>query len=164
MPIALNSASAADSSGNLGLHLKPRLGATPEMHIDSIISPDGVALPQGSGTAADGKALFMSECAICHGVGGKQSGNSIVGGTGSIGTDKPFKTVGSYWPYATTLYDYIGRAMPYDKQKSLTPDEVYSITAYVLALNHIVKKNDVMDKDSLPKVVMPNVDGFNELH
>lgn len=163
IPIALNSASAADKPGNLGFHLKPARGTTPEMHTDSIISPDGIALPQGSGTAADGKALFLAECAVCHGVGGKQPGNSIVGGKGSIGTDKPFKTVGSYWPHATTLYDYIARAMPYDKQKSLTPDEVYSITAYVLKLNHIVKKNDVMDKNSLPTVVMPNVNGFTEL-
>jgi cytochrome c len=163
LPTLLNTAKASDNSANLGFHLKPARGTAPEMHIDSIISPDGAALPLGSGTAADGETLFMTECAACHGMGGKQTGNAIVGGTGSISTQKPLKTVGSYWPHATTLYDYIARAMPYDKQKSLTPDEVYSITAYILKLNYIVKKDDVMDKNSLPKVIMPNVNGFNEL-
>jgi cytochrome c len=95
---------------------------------------------------------------------GMQPGNEVAGGKGSIGTDSPFKTVGSYWPYATTLYDYIARAMPYDKQKSLTVDETYAITAYVLELNQIIKKDEVMDKHTLPKVVMPNADGFNELN
>jgi len=154
---------AADSASKLGLHLKPALGHTPDMHVDSIISPDGLALPDGSGSAVEGKDLYIEECANCHGNSGKKPGNAIAGGKGSIGTDQPFKTVGSYWPHATTLYDYIARAMPYDKQKSLTPDETYAITAYVLKLNHIIKKNDVMNKHTLPKVVMPNADGFNEL-
>ena len=159
----INSATADESAKGLGLHLKQALGSTPEIHIDSIVSPDGVALPAGSGSAIEGKTLYLQECAVCHGIDGKQPGNAIVGGKGSIGTDQPFRTVGSYWPHATTLYDYIARAMPYDKQKSLSTDEVYAITAYVLTLNHIIKKRDVMDKSTLPKVVMPNSDGFNQL-
>jgi mono/diheme cytochrome c family protein len=160
----VNQAHAGNSQGNLGVHLKPALGQTPDLHIDSIISPDGLALPDGSGSAAEGKTLYMSACASCHGMSGMQPGNEVAGGEGSIGTDSPFKTVGSYWPYATTLYDYIARAMPYDKQKSLTADETYAITAYVLKLNQIIKEDDVMDKHTLPKVVMPNADGFNELN
>ena len=160
---SINQTLAADSSDALGLHLKQRLGSTPDMHVDTIISPDAAALPEGSGSAIEGKILYLQECAVCHGIDGKQPGNAIVGGKGSINTDKPFKTVGSYWPHATTLYDYIARAMPYDKQKSLSTNEVYSITAYVLTLNHIIKKSDVMNKQTLPNVVMPNADGFNEL-
>ena len=160
----INQAQAGNGQDNLGLHLKPALGKTPNLHTDSIISPDGLALPDGSGSAAEGKTLYMSACASCHGMSGMQPGNEVAGGEGSIGTDSPFKTVGSYWPYATTLYDYIARAMPYDKQKSLTADETYAITAYVLKLNQIIKEDDVMDKHTLPKVVMPNADGFNELN
>jgi len=158
-----NSAYAEDATGKLGFHLKQTLGSTPVDHVDSIVSPDGASLPDGSGTAAAGKPLYLEKCASCHGNSGKTPGNAIAGGKGTISTEQPFKTVGSYWPYATTLYDYIARAMPYDKQKSLTSDEVYAITAYVLQLNHIVKNHDVIDRVTLPKIVMPNADGFTEL-
>ncbi len=160
---AANRVNAADGHGDLGLHLAPALGKTPSLHNDNIISPDGQALPNGSGSAVEGEALYIAACASCHGIGGEQPGNAIVGGKGSIGTDKPFRTVGSYWPHATTLYDYIARAMPYDKQKSLTADETYAITAYVLELNQIIGKNEVMDKHTLPAVKMPNANGFIEL-
>src|SRR3954452_23897908 len=126
------------------------------------IAPDGAGLPPGSGTVQQGEALFAKLGAKCHGAKGEgtDNGPALVGGAGSLTTDKPVKTVGSYWPYATTLFDYIRRAMPADKPQSLSPDEVYALCAYLLYLNGIVEEDAVMDADTLPKVVMPNHAGF----
>ncbi|HEU0113954.1 MAG TPA: cytochrome c [Thermomicrobiales bacterium] len=129
---------------------------------DIAIKPDGTGLPPGSGTVAQGEALFAKLGAKCHGPKGEgtTTAPALVGGRGSLGTDQPMKTVGSYWSYATTLYDYIHRAMPADNPQSLTPDEVYALCAYLLYLNDIVPKNAVMDAKTLPQVVMPNHAGF----
>jgi len=130
---------------------------------DIDIAPDGAGLPPGSGTVQQGKELFDRLGAKCHGAKGGGGGGGappLVGGIGSLNTDKPGKTVGSYWPYATTLFDYIHRAMPADKPQSLAPDEVYALCAYLLYLNGIVAEDAVMDADTLPKVVMPNHAGF----
>lgn len=125
------------------------------------VSPDGKGLPPGSGSAARGKALYKQHCAACHGAKGEgKPADRLVGGRGTLNTDKPVMTVGSYWPYATTVYDYINRSMPFNAPQSLKADEVYSITAYLLLLNGIIGENDVMDATRLPRVQMPNRKGF----
>jgi S-disulfanyl-L-cysteine oxidoreductase SoxD len=126
------------------------------------IAPDGTGLPPGSGSVAQGKDLYDRLGAKCHGAKGEgtETAPALVGGIGSLATDQPVKTVGSYWPYATTLFDYIHRAMPADKPQSLAPDEVYALCAYLLYLNGIVPEDAIMDAQSLPKVVMPNHAGF----
>jgi cytochrome c len=129
--------------------------------LGSAIAPDGTGLPAGSGTAAVGRALFAAQCARCHGPAGEgEVGARLVGGQGTLRTARPLKTVGSFWPYATTLWDYVNRAMPFDRPGSLEPTEVYAAVAYVLHLNGIIDWNRVMDRTSLPAVRMPNRDGF----
>jgi cytochrome c len=128
---------------------------------DIAIGPDGRELPAGRGTAAEGKEVYAKRCAECHGATGKEGPQDVlVGGQGSLNTDKPLKTIGSYWSHATTVWDFTYRAMPFDKPGSLTPDEVYKATAYVLFLNGIVGENDVIDAQTLPRVKMPNRDKF----
>jgi len=129
---------------------------------DISIGPDGVGLPAGSGTPAQGATVFAAKCQACHGEKGAGGPNDrLVGGQGSLAAGQaPVKTVGSYWPYATTLFDYIRRAMPFVDSKSLTSDEIYAVSAYILNLNGIIGENDAMDAQSLPKVQMPNRDGF----
>jgi len=109
----------------------------------------------------EGAAIFGRSCVGCHGEGG-QGGpmDRLVGGAGSLATAHPIRTVGSYWPYATTLYDYIRRAMPYDAPQSLSPNEVYAVVAYLLHLNGIVPAHAVLDAKALPQIVMPNRNGF----
>lgn len=128
------------------------------------IQPDGEGLPPGSGTAKAGAGLFAQKCAMCHGdkLQGVQAagGPTLIGGRGSLTADKPLKTVESYWPYASTLFDYIWRAMPFTESGSLTPDEVYSISAYILEQSKIIDDKTVLDAKSLPKMVMPNANGF----
>ena len=129
--------------------------------IDIDVTPDGKGLPRGSGTAAKGKDVYTRRCETCHGPSGNEGPQeNLTGGKGSLATAKPIKSVGSYWPYATTLWDYINRAMPFDHPSTLTPDEVYSAAAYVLFLNGIVGEQDVLDQATLPKIQMPNRNGF----
>ena len=129
--------------------------------IDIEVLPDGRGLPAGSGTAERGKTVYANRCVSCHGATGKEGPQDVlVGGQGTLASAKPLKTVGSYWPYATTLWDYINRAMPFDHPSTLTPDEVYSAAAYVLFLNGIVGEQDTLDQTTLPKVQMPNRNGF----
>ncbi len=129
---------------------------------DISIGPDGEGLPPGRGTAIQGEAIYAANCQACHGEKGAGGLNdALVGGFGSLAPGKPpVKTVGSYWPYATTLFDYVRRAMPFPESKSLSSDELYAVSAYVLSLNGIIGANDVLDAQSLPKVRMPNRDGF----
>jgi cytochrome c len=129
---------------------------------DISVGPDGAELPPGQGTAANGETVYVAKCQGCHGEKGAGKPNdALVGGIGTLTGDKPpVKTVGSYWPYATTLFDYVRRAMPFDHPKSLSNEEVYAVTAYVLHLNGIIGADDVVDAQSLPKVKMPNRDGF----
>ena len=126
------------------------------------VGPDGVGLPTGSGTATTGEPVFLAKCAACHGEFGEGMGRfpALVGDKDSLTTDRPSKTVGSYWTHATTLYDYIYRAMPFGNAQSLSADEVYGITAYILAMNDIIASDEVLDAKTLPKVKMPNRDGF----
>jgi len=128
---------------------------------DISIAPDGTGLPPGSGTPQQGAVIFAEKCAGCHGEKGAGKPNDqLVGGVGSLAASAPVKTVGSFWPYATTLFDYVRRAMPLTASKSLTNDEVYAICGYLLQLNGIISENDTMDAHSLPRVRMPNRDGF----
>src|ERR1700741_800212 len=144
----------------------PNLGraATPEEIAawDVSIGPDGVGLPPGSGTPKQGEAVYAAKCVACHGDKGAGAPNDrLVGGQGTLPGDKPpVKTVGSFWPYATTVFDYVRRAMPYNESKSLTNDEVYAVVAYILNLNGIIADGDTMDAQTLQKVKMPNRDGF----
>jgi len=128
---------------------------------DIDIAPDGVGLPRGRGTVQQGATLYAARCAACHGPTGTEGPKDrLVGGQGSLATEHPIKTIGSYWPYATTLYDYIFRAMPFTAPQSLTPDEVYNLVAWLLHQNGIISKDAVMDAVTLPAVRMPNREGF----
>jgi len=129
---------------------------------DLTILPDGTGLPAGRGTAKQGAPLFSQQCAACHGDHGEGRADfpPLVGGRGSLAGDQPVTTVGSYWPYATTVWDYIRRAMPYPNPGSLRDDEVYALTAYLLYLNGIVPESEVIDRVTLPRIRMPNRNGF----
>ena len=129
---------------------------------DISIGPDGAGLPPGRGSAKDGEAVYAAQCQACHGEKGAGKPNdTLVGGMGSLAPGKaPVKTVGSYWPYATTLFDYVRRAMPFQESQSLTGDELYAVSAYILHLNGIIGANDALDAQSLPRIRMPNRDGF----
>jgi cytochrome c len=128
---------------------------------DVSIPPDGAGLPPGSGTAAQGAAVYAAKCVACHGEkGAGRPNDQLVGGVGTIGTPNPVRTVGSYWPYATTLFDYIRRAMPVVAPQSLSNDEVYALTAYLLSLNGVIEESAVMNSSTLPQVAMPNRNNF----
>lgn len=130
---------------------------------DISIGPDGRGLPNGEGDSRLGFTVFSERCLGCHGqrgAGGLGLADPLVGGIGSLATEEPLKTVGSYWPFATTIFDYIRRAMPYDAPASLTNSEVYAVTAYLLAQNGIIGEVDAMNAVTLPMVRMPNRDGF----
>ena len=122
--------------------------------------PSGAGLPPGSGSVADGQKIYAERCVACHGEKGEGPMDRLTGGVGTLASEKPVKTVGSYWPYATTLFDYIRRAMPFDNPQSLSVDEVYAVTAYVLSMNELVPNDAVMNAEALPKVQMRNQDGF----
>jgi cytochrome c len=128
---------------------------------DISIPPNGVGLPTGSGTARKGAVVYQQKCQSCHGADatGKPA-DPLVGGIGTLGTPQALRTVTSYWPYATTLFDYVRRAMPYQESKSLSSDELYSLTAYLLAKDRIVTEDFVLDANTLPAVPMPNREGF----
>ena len=128
---------------------------------DISIGPDGAGLPPGSGSAVTGAPIHQAKCLACHGEkGAGKPSDQLVGGQGTLRDANAVRTVGSYWPYSTTLFDYIRRAMPYVQPQSLTPDEVYSLAAYILYLNGIIAESDVMNAATLPKVRMPNHDNF----
>lgn len=162
--LAAGSIRAAADDGGLAPGALPALGTPAPADYESVVSADGSGLPPGRGSVAEGRVLFAARCASCHGADGRMPGNALAGGRGTLATAHPVKTVGSYWPYATTLYDYIARAMPYGAEKSLDADQVYAVTAFVLALNGIVDDAAVLDARSLTAVRMPNRDGFVELH
>lgn len=128
------------------------------------IQPDGEGLPAGSGTAEAGAQVYAKQCAMCHGdkLQGVPAtgGAALIGGRGTLASDKPLKTVESYWPYASTLYDFVWRAMPFTAPASLTPDQVYAVSAYILAEGKVIDEKTVLDAKTLPKVAMPNANGF----
>jgi S-disulfanyl-L-cysteine oxidoreductase SoxD len=136
---------------------------------DKDVRPDGMGLPPGSGSFEKGQQIYGEQCAMCHGANlegisnpnlPQGGGPALIGGRGTLNTPKFKITVESYWPYASTLYDYILRAMPYTAPSSLKPDEVYSLVAFILGRANIIDKKAVMDANTLAKVRMPNRDGF----
>ena len=151
--------SAALAEGpNLGKAISPEEFAS----WDVSIGPDGAGLPPGSGTPQQGEQIYLAKCVGCHGEKGAGKPNDqLVGGLGSLSPGQaPVKTIGSFWPYATTVFDYVRRAMPLNEPKSLRDDEVYAVVAYLLQLNGVIGETDTMDAKTLPAVRMPNRDGF----
>src|SRR5712692_6798066 len=155
--LALGSSGPLAQAPNLGQPISPAEIAA----WDISILPDGSGLPPGSGTPAQGSRIYAQKCAACHGENGKRGQNAaLVGGLPLTTGIDATKTIANFWPYATTLFDFTRRAMPWPRPRTLTDDEVYALTAYILALNKIIGENDVMTANTLPKVRMPNRDGF----
>jgi S-disulfanyl-L-cysteine oxidoreductase SoxD len=130
---------------------------------DIDVRPDGQGLPEGKGTVAQGEKLFMDNCASCHGEFGEGNGRwpVLAGGKGSLTSDNPVKTVGSYWPYASTVFDYVRHAMPYGNSEAFNPDEYYALVAYVLYLNDVITdQNFELNQKNLASIRMPNEQGF----
>ncbi len=127
-----------------------------------LVGPSGAGLPAGRGTAMQGRKLYAERCASCHGPKGEGAGNypALIGGRGTLGSTHPLLTVGSYWPFASTVWDYVNRAMPYTTPGTLQPDEVYSLTAYLLAMNRIIPEEFELNERNLAQVKMPNRNGF----
>lgn len=155
--IALAALAAAASPPQLGRPASPEEVA----RADISVRHDGDTLPSGKGSVTEGKAVYEAKCQSCHGPEGRGGPmDRLTGGIGSLTTPQPVKTVASFWPYATTLFDYTRRAMPITAPQSLTNDEVYAVTAYILSIDGIVPKDAVLDAKSLPTIRMPNRDGF----
>jgi mono/diheme cytochrome c family protein len=155
--LALLSATVAFAQApNLGKPISPADIAGWDINI----LPDGSGLPPGSGTPAEGARVYTAKCLGCHGQDGKGGPSAKLVGGEPIKTMDAEKTIANFWPYATTLYDYIRRAMPWQKPRSLTNEEVYALTAYILSLNKLIGESDTMNAQTLPKVRMPNRDGF----
>src|SRR3954463_5801395 len=127
---------------------------------DISIPPDGKGLPPGGGTPAQGARIYAQKCALCHGDEGKGGVNAALVGGAPVKDMNSTKTIANFWPYASTVFDFIRRAMPFQQPRSLTDDEVYALTAYILAANKLIGENDAMNAQTLPKVRMPNRDGF----
>src|SRR6478609_6587184 len=157
--IALACATSAQAQGPYGIGRAATPAEIAGWNID--IDRYGNNLPPGSGSVAHGQEVFAQQCAACHGAKGEGGvGDRLVGGQGTIATAKPIKTVGSYWPYAPTLFDYIRRAMPQNAPQSLTNDDVYAVSAYILNLNGLLPSDATLDARTLAAIRMPNRDGF----
>jgi S-disulfanyl-L-cysteine oxidoreductase SoxD len=159
--LCLTAGAAAAEGPNLGQPIEPAdISAW-----DISVQPDGTGLPPGAGTPAQGAGIFAEKCAQCHGPDGKGgvagvTASPLVGGGPITDISASMKTIANFWPYATTLFDYIRRAMPWQQPMSLTNGEVYALTAFILAQNKLLGENDTMNAQTLPKVRMPNRDGF----
>ena len=166
-PYALNAQTKTATKANAAAPVKKTgLGreATPEEVAawDTDVRPDGQGLPPGKGSVKQGEELYQAQCAACHGEFGEAVGRwpVLAGGHGSLKHEQPEKTIGSFWPYVSTTFDYIKRAMPYGNARSLSDDEVYAITAYILNMNDVVKDDFVLSRESYASVKLKNADGF----
>jgi cytochrome c len=155
--LALASSAVLAAGPNLGKPVDPAEIAA----WDISILPDGTGLPPGGGTPAQGARIYAQKCALCHGENGKGGVNApVVGGAPlTSGIETP-KTIANFWPYSTTVFDFIRRAMPWQQPRTLTDNEVYALTAYILSLNKLIGESDSMNAETLPKVRMPNRNGF----
>jgi S-disulfanyl-L-cysteine oxidoreductase SoxD len=178
MPASARLLAEAPASRDIGFMLRPAVASTTQAEgplgigrealpeevaaWDLDVRPDGHGLPPGSGSVADGDDLFQDYCAVCHGVFAEGVDNwpKLAGGIGTLDRDDPLKTVGSYWPYLSTVWDYVHRSMPFGNAQSLSPDEVYAITAYILYSNDLVDDVFVLSQENFAEVVLPNADGF----
>ncbi|WP_372425912.1 c-type cytochrome [Salinarimonas chemoclinalis] len=164
---------ATETTGSVGDGAFPELptglglgrAATPEEIAgwDIDVRPDGLGLPEGRGTALEGEEIYIVQCAVCHGDFGESAGRwpMLAGGAGTLASHDPVKTIGSYWPYASTLIDYIYRAMPYGNAQSLAPDELYAVTAYVLWLNDVILDEEFeLDQENYADIRLENVASF----
>ena len=155
--VALPAAAPAGESYGIGRTATPQEIAG----WDIDVAPDGAGLPPGHGGVDEGRAVYDEKCAACHGAHGEgKPMDRLAGGFGTVFDAKSERTVGSFWPYATTLFDFVRRAMPFDAPQSLTPDQVYAVCAYVLYLNKLVPQDAVLDAQTLPKIEMPNRSHF----
>lgn len=129
---------------------------------DIDVRPDGRGLPEGEGSAADGETVFDDQCAACHGdfAEGNERGPGLVGGFDSLASDGPVKTLGSYWPYLSTAYDYIRRAMPFDNAQTLSADDTYAVVAYLLYLNELIDEETYLSRENFTRYRLPNEGGF----
>jgi cytochrome c len=163
--LALAIAGCASAVEKPSMIESPNLGreATPAQIAgwDISVGPDGEGLPPGKGTPAIGAKVYEEKCQVCHGAkGAGQPNDRLVGGQGTLASKAPVRTIGSYWPYATTVFDYVRRSMPYTHPQSLRNEEVYAVTAYLLNLNGIIGDDDEMNAHTLPTVKMPNQANF----
>jgi cytochrome c len=156
LALALSSSAALAQAPNLGKPINPLEIAAWDINI----LPDGTGLPPGSGTPSEGSRVYAAKCSACHGENGKGGINAALVGGPPIKDMESVKTIANFWPFATTLFDYIRRAMPWRQPRSLANNEVYALTAYILSLNKLIGENDTMNAQTLPKVRMPNRDGF----
>ena len=165
--VAERPAERADQAPTFGVGRAPSPDELKAIDID--VLPDGRGLPPGKSSAASGKEVYTNRCVTCHGPTGVEGPQEVLaGGRGSLKvtgpSSRPLKSVGSYWPYATTVFDYVRRAMPFAQPHSLSDSEVYAVTAYLLSLNGIIGETDVMNAETLPRVKMPNRDNFILVH
>jgi cytochrome c len=159
--VALAACATAERADTPAPRFGEPLSAAEIARYDISIPPSGEGLPPGSGSARQGLKVYEQKCLACHGAKGTgKPADALAGGIGSLASNRPLRTVGSYWPYSTTLFDYVRRAMPLNNPLSLSDDEVYAVSAYVLFLNGVVSEDAVMDAQTLPQVKMPNRDGF----
>ena len=156
LALALGSSAAFAEGPSLGKPIEPAEIAA----WDISILPDGTGLPSGRGTSAEGARIYAQRCAMCHGENAKGGINAALVGGGPLTSIETVKTIANFWPYATTVFDFIRQAMPWQQPRTLTNDEVYALTAYILGLNKIIGENDPINAETLPKVRMPNRDGF----
>jgi len=159
--VALSMGIVSFASAQEGPGLGVAISAEDLVAWDISIETDGEGLPPGAGTVAAGREIYAAQCMSCHGEEGSgQPHDRLVGGRGTIAALEQVRTVGSYWPYASTIFDYIRRSMPFNTPQSLSSDQVYAVTAYLLFLNGIIDEDDTMNARSLARVRMPNADGF----
>ncbi len=160
---SISGAAMAQSLGAAGQYGIGRVATDDEVHAwDIDVRPDGLGLPAGEGSVEEGEILYENNCAVCHGAFGEGEGRwpVLAGGSGTLAGDDPVKTVGSYWPYLSTVYDYVHRAMPFGNAQSLSDDGVYAITAYILYLNDLVDDDFVLSKENFAEFKMPNEENF----